>query len=353
MQVSLTRPEELGGSEIATWQAMQRTTPALSSPYLCPEFAVAVSRLRPDVRVAVLSDGSSIAGFFPFERRRLGAGIPLCSWPAAPCGLIHAPGFEWDARDLLRKCRLSAWQFDLLVAGQRPFVAYQASTESSFVMDLTEGFATYQAKLQAKSPRFCKELARKRRKLERDAGALSFVADSRETKLMRTLMGWKSDQYRRTDNLDYFDRPWVVELLDTLLAIHTDHFGGILCATYAGDQPVAVQFGLRSRSVAGGWFTAYDARFARYSPGMILAMQLAEALCEAGVGTLDIGKGASSYKETLQSHHSLVAEGIVTGRSALAAAHRAHRASARWAGRVVYQHPRLYHGTRRIRAAMR
>jgi CelD/BcsL family acetyltransferase involved in cellulose biosynthesis len=353
VQVFLTRPEELGGSEIAAWQGMQRATPALSSPYLSPEFAVAVGRLRPAARVAVLSDGHSITGFFPFERRRLGAGVPLCSWPAAPCGLIHAPGFDWDARELLRKCRLSAWQFDLLVAGQRPFAPHQTSTEPSFVMDLTDGFATYQAKLQAKSPRLCKELARKMRKLERDAGALRFVADSRDTRLLRTLMSWKSDQYRRTDNLDYFDHPWVVELIDTLLATRTDHVNGMLCATYAGDQPVAVQFGLRSRSVAAGWFTAYDARFAKYSPGMILAVQLAEALSAAGVCTLDIGKGASSYKETLQSHYSLVAEGIVAGRSALAAAHRAHRASARWAGRVVYQHPHLYHGTRRIRAAMR
>lgn len=353
MQVSVTRPEDLGHAEIAAWQGMQRATPALSSPFLSPEFAVAVGRLRPDVRVAVLSDGESLTGFFPFERRRFGAGMPLCSWPAAPCGLIHAPGAEWDPRELLKKCRLSAWQFDVLVAGQQPFMPYQGATEPSFVMDLADGFASYRAKLEAKSPRFCKELARKMRKLERDNGTLRYTVDAGGGTLLGKLMAWKSDQYRRTDNIDYFARRWVVELLDALLATRSEHVSALLCATYAGDRPVAVQFGLRSGAAAAGWFTAYDIGFAKYSPGMIQAIQLAEALAAAGVRTLDIGKGESGYKEILKSHCSMVAEGIVTGRSPMASAHRARRASIRWAGRVVYQHPRLYHGTRRIRDAIR
>jgi CelD/BcsL family acetyltransferase involved in cellulose biosynthesis len=353
VQVFLTRPEELGDAEIVAWQRMQRATPALSSPFLSPEFAIAVSRLRPDVRVAVLSDGESVTGFFPFERRRFGFGMPLCSWPAAPCGLIHAPGVEWDARELLRKCGLSAWQFDVLVADQQPFMPYHGSTEPSFIMDLADGFALYRAKLMAKSPRFCKELARKTRKLERDAGAVRFVVDAGGGTLLRTLMEWKSEQYNRTDNIDYFARPWVVELLDALLATRSDHVSAMLSATYAGDRPVAVQFGLRSGPAAVGWFTAYDVRFARYSPGMIQAIQMAEELASAGVRTLDIGKGASGYKEILKSRCSMVAEGIVTGHSPMAAVHRARRASERWAGRVVYQHPRLYHGSRRIRDAIR
>ena len=56
---------------------MRRPTGSLASPFLCPEFAVAVGRVRPDARVALLADGPDIVGFFPFQRRRLGVGVPI------------------------------------------------------------------------------------------------------------------------------------------------------------------------------------------------------------------------------------------------------------------------------------
>ena len=103
MRVSVSRPEELGPAEIAAWQSMQRATAALANPFLSPEFTLAVGRFRPGVRVAVLTDGQAVAGFFPFERRRLGAGVPICAWPGTLCqGLIHAPGVEWEPQELLR-----------------------------------------------------------------------------------------------------------------------------------------------------------------------------------------------------------------------------------------------------------
>ena len=75
--ISVIRPSELGPTEIAAWQDMQRTTPALANPFLSPEFTIAVGRVRPNARVAVLTEGRDITGFFPFERRRLGVGVPI------------------------------------------------------------------------------------------------------------------------------------------------------------------------------------------------------------------------------------------------------------------------------------
>ena len=333
---------------------MQRATASLANPFLSPEFTLAVGRFRPGVRVAVLTDGQAVAGFFPFERRRFGAGVPICAWPGTLCqGLIHAPGVEWDPQELLRGCHLSVWQFDHLVAGQRPFERYQEAMAASPVMDLADGFSAYHAKLQIKSPRFCRELARKTRKLERDAGDLRFVADSRDTGLLRTLMAWKSEQYRRIGAIDRFDRPWVVGLLDALQATRGDHVSGLLCALYAGDKPLAAQFGLRSGNLLAGWFTAYDPGFGKYSPGLIQSLQMAEALAAAGVHAIDMGEGAASYKERLKSYDIFVTAGIVAGRSMLAAAHRARSASSQRAARAALQHPRLYHATRRIRSALR
>ena len=81
MRVTVCRPEEMGPAEIRAWQAMQRDTPSLGSPFLSAEFARAAGRFRPAARVAVLADGPQTVGFFPFERRGLGAGAPLCGLP--------------------------------------------------------------------------------------------------------------------------------------------------------------------------------------------------------------------------------------------------------------------------------
>ncbi len=354
MRVLLSRPDELGPNEVAAWQSMQRTIPSLANPFLSAEFALAVGRFRPAARVAVLYDGPSIAGFFPFERRRLGAGVPICAWPGTLCqGLVHAPGADWDPRDLLRGCQLSVWQFDHLVAGQKPFERHLAATAPSPVMDLSHGFASYRARLRAKSPRFSRDVAHRARNLARDVGEVRCVADSRETGMLHTLMAWKSEQYRRIAAIDRFERPWVVGLLEALHATRTAHFSGVLSAIYAGDQPVAAQFGLLSGNVYAGWFTAYDPRFAKYSPGLVKLLRVAEELAALGVHTIDLGEGAAAYKERLKTHDIFVGSGIVTGRSMLAAAHRVSRNSVQWAGHAVFHHPRLYRATRYVRNALR
>ena len=109
------------------------------------------------------------------------------------------------------------------------------------MIDLADGFDAYYAKLRLKSPRFCRELARKTRKLAREAGELRIVADSRDTNMLGTLMAWKSDQYRRTSHVDRFEQPWLAGLLYALLATRGDHINGLLSVLYAGDQPVAAQ----------------------------------------------------------------------------------------------------------------
>jgi CelD/BcsL family acetyltransferase involved in cellulose biosynthesis len=343
VRVSLTRPDELGPAEIAAWRSMQRATPALANPFLSPEFAVAVGRLRPGARVAVLTEGQSIAGFFPFEKRRLSAGVPVCGW-LTPCqGLVHAPGVEWDPQELLRGCQLSAWRFDNLIADQRPFKPFHAATVASPMIDLSDGFEPYYAKLRARSSRFCRELDRKTRKLGREMGDLRIVPDSRDASVLRTLMAWKSNQYRQTNHVDRFEQPWLVELFDTLLATRTPDVSGLLSVLYAGDQPVAAQFGMRTESLLVGWITGYETSLGKYSPGLIHLMQMTEELADVGIRVIDMGGGAKNYyKETLKSDDNFVAQGIVTDRSVLGAAHRARSALTWSARRAVRQNPGLH-----------
>jgi CelD/BcsL family acetyltransferase involved in cellulose biosynthesis len=328
---------------------MQRTMPSLANPFLSPEFAMAVGRVRPGARVAVLTDGQSITGFFPFERRRLGGGAPICGWLTPRQGVIHAPGTDWDPRDLLRGCGISAWRFDNLIIDQKPFMAYHSSITSSPTIDLSDGFEAYYAKLRVKSPRFCKELARRSRKLEREFGELRVMADSLDTGLLRTLMAWKSEQYRRTNHVDRFEQPWLVELLESLLVTRSSQLSGLLSGLYAGDQLVAAQFGLRTETLLVGWFTGYEASLGKYSPGLIHIKGLAEEMAAAGIRTIDMGGGPKNYyKETMKSYDSFVAQGVVTSRSVLGAAHHARSTLSRTARRSVRRHPGLHHATAQI-----
>ena len=342
MRVSLIHPRELGSSEIAVWHSMQRATPSLANPFLSPEFAMAVGRFRPGARVAVLTEGQSITGFFPFERRRLSAGVPVCGWMTACQGVIHAPGAEWDPRELLRGCRISAWRFDNLIADQQPFIPYHSAIVASPLIDLSDGFEAYYAKVRVKSPRFCKELARRARKLERELGEVRVIVGSRDTNVLRTLMAWKSEQYRQTNHVDRFEQPWLVELLDVLLATRSAQLNGLLSVLYAGDQLIAAQFGLRTETLLVGWLTGYETSLGKYSPGLLHIKGLAEEMAAAGIRTIDMGAGAKNYyKETMKSDDSFVAHGVVTSRSMLGVAHHVRNALTWTARRTVRQHPGL------------
>jgi CelD/BcsL family acetyltransferase involved in cellulose biosynthesis len=342
MRVAVVHPDELGLDEIAAWHAMQQATPSLTDPFLSPEFAIAVGRFRPDSRVAVLTDSQSIMGFFPFEKRRFGMAVPISGW-LSPChGLIHAPGAEWDARELLRGCQLAAWKFDNLIPAQKPFTPFHASIDPVPVIDLSDGFDVYYEKLRANSPHFCKELERKARKLDREVGELHSTSASEDLDALRMLIAWKSDQYQNTDHVNRFEHPWLVGLIDTLLTTHADYLSGALSVLYAGDRPVAAQFGLRAGSVVVGWFTGYDASYGKYSPGLIQLMRLAEGVAATGATTIHMGKGATKYTHRVKTGDIFVSQGTVTARSVLGTAHRVGDAAVRRARLAARSYPVLH-----------
>ncbi|HTP16710.1 MAG TPA: GNAT family N-acetyltransferase [Streptosporangiaceae bacterium] len=327
---------------------MQRKSQYLASPFLSPEFAVAVGMFRSSARVAVLADGPQLAGFFPFEKRKLGVGVPIGAGLTDFQGLVHAPGADWEPRQLLRACGISVWQFDHLLSGQRPFEPYQSTLVPSPVMDLSGGFDVYREKLRVRSHSFYRTMAYKARKLGRDRGEVRFVLDAPDTVALRRLMAWKSDQYRRTGRIDRFSQPWVVDLVDYLLNVRGGGFSSVLSFLYAGDEPVAGHLGLRFDRVLTGWFPAYDKNFHSYSPGLLHHLRLAESAAEAGIHRIDMGKGAKDYKETLKSWDLFVAEGTVAGRSPLAGAHRSRSTFAHWAFREIRNRPKLFAAADRI-----
>jgi CelD/BcsL family acetyltransferase involved in cellulose biosynthesis len=345
LRVEVARPLELGKAECEQWHAMQRRDPHLGNPFLAAAFARSVDRFHDNARVAVLSTGPDIVGFFPFERHRFGIGRPIAAGLSDCQGLVHADGveLELDAHELVRRCGLSVFEFDHLVEGQAVFEPYVTTRAPSPVIDLSHGYGAFEALLRDGSPKFLRTTRSKARRLGRDVGELRFDDDVRDPDALRLVMGWKSAQYRRTGRSDRFARSWIVELVDYLLAADDPACSGALSMLYAGDQPIAGHFGLRSENVLAAWFPAYDVRVARYSPGLIQHLHMAEAAAASGIQVIDLGRGDREYKDSLKSSELTVAEGRVLRAAApAAAAYWAARAPLRTGRNFVVTRPRLY-----------
>lgn len=353
MDISVYRPGELSSADRAAWTAMQSKahlhgSPELANPFLSPEFALAVGRCRRGVRIAVVREGGEPAAFFPFQRTAAGVGRAIGLGLSDAQGLVHRPGFTWDSRELLRACGLAVWEFDHLVAGQGPFEAAATGTFPSPVMDVDQGYEAYLSHLRAHSPKFTKGALARERKLRREHDAVRYVHDERDPAVLRTLMAWKSAQYRRTGRSDRFAHEWITRLVDQLFHTRSEPFAGILSVLYAGGKPVAAHFGLRTERVLACWFPAYDPAFSKYSPGLVLHLRMAEAAAADGIAYLDLGRGQKDYKDSLKTRELNVSEGWVTRRHPVAFGHRARRAPVRALRNTVQSRPELFEPADRL-----
>jgi CelD/BcsL family acetyltransferase involved in cellulose biosynthesis len=313
MRVTLLRGRELSADLQRAWSRLQQEHPSLDSPYLSPEFTAAVAAVRDDVRIALLEKDHRIEGFFPFQTGPEGEGVPLADGLSDCQGVVAGKRMEWDAPRLIRDCGLRSWRFTHLLADQRPFLTFQQSTFAAAHIDLSSGYAAFLRKKRELGSRLVEKVQRAERMLEREVGPVHFEVDSDDRAVLRMLMRWKSDQYRRTGIYDRFAIAWIVELLERLWRTRAPGFSGVLSALSVRGEVAAVHLGIRSHRVWHWWFPAYDCRLARYSPGHILLLRCAEAAESLRLQRIDLGNlGASQYKQRFMTGFRLLARGVVT-----------------------------------------
>ncbi len=341
MDITIHGLDGLSDALRSAWHQAMDESPEYANPFLAPEFAEGVATFRAGAQLAVLREDDRPVGFLPYERNPLGVGRAIGLGLSDCQALVHRPGVTWDTDDLLKACGLSVFEFDHLVQEQKPFTGHVTGTFASPVLDLTAGDGDYPQWLRATYPGLAKTVLKKERRLARDAGETRFVHDERDPRVLRTLMRWKSAQYRRTGRMDRFARPWIVGLVDHLFGAREEHFTGVLSVVYAGDRPVAAHFGPASRTVLAAWFTAYDPAFRYYSPGLMLHLRMAEAAGRAGIRLMDMGRGEKEYKDWLKTRELRVGEGFATRPHPVAAAHRLWRRPVRGLRNTVLAHPGL------------
>ena len=346
MKVSVCRPSELNVAEIERWRSFQRSSNALGSPFLTPEFAIVMSELRPDAQVALLEEGGGVTGYFMFESNRLGVGRAFCYGLSDAQGVVHAPEYEWSGAELLEACNLAVWEFDHLISDQvRCFAPQVSALRYSPIVDLSGGWDNWISRKQ--STKRIKKVREHERKLVREFGTPRFEIDSRDVAHLELLMQWKSAQYKRTCRRDRFAQKWLTEAVRKLFDTRTDGFSAQLSVMFVRDRPASLHLSLQSKDVLAGWFPAYDIGLRSYGVGVIHQLHLLKNAADSGIRLFDCGAGEESYKQTFSDFEVSVASGSLSRASAVALARRMQTAPKRLVVDFVLRHPPLRRAARR------
>lgn len=303
-------PRRLEDSQLEAWSAARQCQSAFDSPFLAPEFALAVAEVRDDVEVAQFDDGQAWLAYQRQGRTAVPVGGRLSDYQA----LLARPEWPGVGGELVASCALDCWRFDHLLDPQGRFAAQTRFRDESPYLDLSAGFAEYRAARLDEGHRELRETERKGRRLERELGELEFRWHDPTPEAFAALLDWKSAQYRRSRITDVFSFPWTARLL-RLLAERRDGVRGELASLRAGGRLLAVHYGLRERGVLHYWFPAYDPERAEGSPGRVLLWELIRRAPDEGVRKLDLGRGVSRQKSSLMSGATPVGIGEVERRA--------------------------------------
>jgi CelD/BcsL family acetyltransferase involved in cellulose biosynthesis len=341
MKIYATTFDRLTPEQIRAWSAIQRAEPSLDSPYFRSEFAEAVAAVRRDVEVAVFEENGEAVGFFPFQRTRKNIAMPVGGMMSDFQGVVIRSDVEFDPRQLLRDCSLSAWSFNHLIVGQKPFMPHHWRVDPSPYLDLSQGWEAYRTEQLAIHKESFKKTLRKLHKAEHEAGPLRLEIHTEDPTVFQAMVDWKVEQYRRSEGTNVLGFDWTIGLLQRILSARDDAFCGMLSALYFGDTLAAVLLSMRSYGVLHGWFSSYGLEYSSLSPGLLLWLKLAETLPELGVRRVDLGKGPERYKRELMSGAIELAEGTIDLRPLRAMARQQWNRAYHWARQSPLRRPLL------------
>jgi CelD/BcsL family acetyltransferase involved in cellulose biosynthesis len=302
---------ELTPELMRAWRVLQETNPDLASPCFAPEFTQAVASVREDVEVALVRRNGELEAILPFQRKHDSVGTPVGGIVSDYQGLVARPGFICNPLELIKSCNLFCWNFDRLLASQALFAPFHDFCEPSAIIDVSQGFEAYAVGRRSAGSEQIKKCNNLLRRLEREVAPLRFVIHSPDPALLSQVLAWKSRQYLESGWHDLFAVRWARGLAESIQATQSESFAGLLSLLYAGERLVAGHLGMRSRTVWHYWFPAYDRDFAKYSPGLLLLLKMAQYAQSLGLRTIDLGTGISLYKKRLMNASIPVAEGSV------------------------------------------
>ncbi len=296
LKVSIIKTIELGPREIARWREIQFNTPHLQNPFLTPEWALIVAEARKDARTAIIEDDSKIIGFVSIQNAGgntgMGLGNPICDYD----GIICEDDANIDLAEVVRAFGLYRIDFSNLPAQSainKDAIKLETSSLTCNIKELREKIAQTSKKSSAN----LKNLSRIKRKLADNGHRVEFAIDIKDSTALEQMLVWKSAQYQSTGQSDILAHDWVGQTIRRVHDFKNEYFNGQLCALRIDGELAAVSTSINSGAVTHAWFTAYDPKFAKYSPGNLLFFEELMQADNSNVETYDFGTGHYSYKE--------------------------------------------------------
>lgn len=312
MDIDIIRPSDLSSAEIERWTALQAADPQVASPFLSPHWPIAVERAKTSaasgVRVAILHQGGKVRGFFPAKVRgatAMPAGAPMCDYQ----GVVAEAGTTIDPRALIEAFGVARYDFTHMPTSQAAFSPHIRGETPSWQVRLPYGYEVYAHDKKQESG-VLRDLDKRRRKAEREAGPLTFTAFSRSRTDFDRLIEWKRANYRATGQTDIFAAGWTSRLLKDLFLGRDPAFGGTLFTLHLGDKLAAAHFHLRGQQTIHAWIIAHDETFDRYSPGLLLFQDIMRWMDDTPYTTLDFGPGDYRFKKQLSNAVCMVGHGF-------------------------------------------
>ena len=313
MEIDVLRPQFLPPEMLAAWRGFQGLERAWDSPFLSPFWPQAVERAQDGVdrgiRILVLHEGGRAVGFIAARTGQVTAmapGAPMCDYQ----GLVAEPGVEVDPRRLARAIGVHRFDFAHMLASQAAFAPYARGRATSFIVETPDGYGPYAAERREAGVSVLKDLDKKRRKAEREAGPLVFTARSTSKADLERLFELKRAQYRATGQTDIFAAGWPQRLAQGLFASREPDFGGALFTLHFGDTLAAAHFHLMGAATIHGWLIAHDETFERYSPGLLLFQDVLRWMGATPYRRLDLGYGDYRFKRELANAREEVMHGF-------------------------------------------
>lgn len=295
----------------AAWRRVRTECPALVSPFFSLGWQDAVHSSRGDVEVIRITRNGEVIGFFPFTRCPFGVlcpvGAPMADWH----GVVGPAGLSLSVDDILHSTRGRAFRYSGAAANDPMLERTASGTDTSFVMDLSDGYVAYQAAARKRHPNAFRNLRSRGRKLQERN--VEIRLDDRDPSNLQMLLAMKRSQYRRTRQIDIFGFSWTRKLVETLFAEREagepETTRGLLSTLWIDGALAAGHFGLKDDATLHYWFPSYAARFADLSPGLVLLNEIARASSLLGVRRIDLGGGDYRYKREFANQHLPIISG--------------------------------------------
>ena len=298
----------------AGWSAAQAAEPRFDSPFLSPRWAQAVARAQGpagQIKVAVQYDAADAPAAFLAVRKRGSTAMPVGAPMSDYQAVVTRKGFQADPRAMLTALGVSRYDFCHMQADDPAFQGHGRGRCTSWVVEVADGYAAYEAERKAAGVGALKDIDKKRRKVEREVGPARFTALSESRADFEALIAWKRAQLAATGQTDLFKTPWVMRLIEELLETRDPDFGGGLYTLHLGDELAAVHFHLRGGGTIHGWLIAHDPKFERYSPGLLLFQDILRSLDSGPYRRLDLGAGDYRFKRELSNRQQDVMFGFL------------------------------------------